>query len=119
MSARPRRTPRGKVRRVLDDIRWASRKVPGSAFDYCGDVAIVLARDDTVIRWQAVFPECAGQQEIPAHIDAYRHADFPHAAQLQATVLGGDHLSPEHSATDYARAAFALLGLKAKQVGLE
>jgi hypothetical protein len=98
------------ARRVLDDIRWASRKVPGPGFAYGGDVAIIFARNDTVIRWQAVFPACSGPEEIPAHLDDYRRADFPLAARLRVSVLEGDHLSPEHAAAEYARAAFALPG---------
>jgi hypothetical protein len=96
---------------VLDDMRWAGRKVPGPDFGYGGDVALIFARDDTVIRWRAVFPECAGPEEIPAHLEAYRRADFPGAARLQVAVLDGDHLSPESAATRCARAAFAMFGL--------
>jgi pimeloyl-ACP methyl ester carboxylesterase len=103
------------AQRVIDDIRWASRKVPGPGFGYCGDVAIIFARNDTVIRWQAVFPGCVTIEEIPAHLEPYRLADFPKAARLRVTVLEGDHLSPEHAAAEYARAAFALLGLTAAE----
>jgi hypothetical protein len=99
------------LRQVLDDIRWASRKVPGPDFDYGGDVALVFARDDTVIRWQAVFPRCASSEEIPAQLDAYRRSDFPKAARLRVAVLEGDHLSPERAAMEYARAVFAILGM--------
>ena len=98
------------LRAVLDDIRWATRKVPGPSFDYGGDVALVFARDDTVIRWQAVFPECAGPEEIPAHLDDYQRTDFPNAARLQVAVLEGDHLSPESAAIDYAQSVFRMLG---------
>lgn len=97
------------LRRVLEDIRWASRKVPGPDFNYGGNAALVFARNDTVIRWQAIFPDCSGPQEIPAHLDAYRRAEFPDAARLQVAVLEGDHLSPENAAAEYARTAFALL----------
>jgi len=96
------------ARRVLDDIRWASRKVPGTGFGYNGDVALVFARDDTVIRWQAVFPGCAAPDEIPVHLDAYQNRDFPAAGRLRIAVLEGDHLSPAVE-EEYARAAFALL----------
>jgi hypothetical protein len=98
------------LRAVLDDIRWASRKVPGPDFGYDGDVAIVFGRNDTVIRWQAVFPGCAAPEEIPGQLDAYRRSDFPAAAQLRVAVLEGNHLSPESAAGDYARAAFRMLG---------
>jgi YD repeat-containing protein len=96
-------------RAVLDDIRWASRKVPGPEFDYGGAVALVFARDDTVIRWQAVFPGCSTPEEIPAQLDAYGRTDFPRAARLRVAVLEGDHLSPERAAEEVARVAFALL----------
>jgi hypothetical protein len=98
------------VRRVLDDIRWASRKVPGPGFGYDGEVALVFARSDTVIRWQAVFPECVIPEEIPAHLDRFRRTDFPMAARLQVAVLQGDHLSPEGAASEYVRMAFRMLG---------
>jgi hypothetical protein len=94
---------------VLDDIRWAAHKVPGPSFAYGGNVALLFARDDTVIRWQAVFPGCAGPQEIPAHLDAYRQVEFPNTARLEVAVLEGNHLSPENAAVEYARTAFALL----------
>ena len=99
------------LNRVLDDIRWAGRKVPGPGFGYGGDIAMVFARDDTVIRWQAVFPECAAPEGIPAHLEAYRRTNFPNAARLQVAVLEGDHLSPEGAAATYAHAAFGMLGL--------
>ena len=98
------------LRSVLADIRWASRKVPGPEFDYGGDAALLFGRDDTVIRWQAVFPGCATPEAIPARLDAYRCADFPKAARLRVAVLEGDHLSPEHAAMEYAQAVFAVLG---------
>jgi hypothetical protein len=95
---------------LLDDMRWASRKVPGAGYSYGGDVALVFARDDTVIRWRAVFPGCATPEEIPAHLDAYRHAEFPNAARLQVAVIEGDHLSPESAAEAYASCAMRMLG---------
>jgi pimeloyl-ACP methyl ester carboxylesterase len=95
---------------VLDDIRWASRKVPGPDFDYGGDVALVFARNDTVIRWQAIFPGCASSEEIPAQPDAYRRSDFPKAARLRVDVLEGNHLSPERAAAQYNQAECAMLG---------
>jgi pimeloyl-ACP methyl ester carboxylesterase len=99
----------GSVSRVTGDIRWASRKVPGAGFAYGGEVALVFARDDTVIRWQAVFPACAAPAEIPAHLEDYRRTDFPKVSRLQVAVLEGDHLSPESEAAVYAEAAFGLL----------
>ncbi len=100
------------LKRVLDDIRWASRKVPGRGFDYPGDVALVFGRDDTVIRWQAIFPGCSCPEEIPAQLEDCRRDNFPEAAQLPVAVLAGDHLSPEHAATEFARSAFAMLELQ-------
>jgi hypothetical protein len=106
-------------RRVLDDIRWASRKVPGPGFGYGGNVALVFARDDTVIRWQAVFPTSARPEEIPAHLEDYRQTNFPKAARLRVSVLEGDHLSPESTAAGYARTAYALLGVEPADAGLD
>jgi hypothetical protein len=100
------------LRRVVDDIRWASRVVPGPRFGYNGDVALLFGRNDTVIRWQAVFPGCAAPGEIPAQLNAYRRRDFPAAARLGVSVLEGDHLSPESAAEEFVRAAYALLGVR-------
>jgi hypothetical protein len=103
---------------VLDDMRWAARKVTGPDFDYGGDVALVFARDDTVIRWHAAFPQCATPEEIPTHLDAYHRAELPNAAGLQVAVLEGGHLSPASTASEYAQAAFVSLGLQPDRVGL-
>jgi hypothetical protein len=95
---------------VLDDIRWAARRVTGPGFSYGGDVALVFARGDTVIRWQAAFPHCTTPQEIPDHLDAYRRAELPNAARLQVAVLEGDHLSPESAAIIYVSSVMRMLG---------
>jgi hypothetical protein len=99
----------GSMSRVTGDIRWASRKVPGPGFAYSGEVVLVFARNDTVIRWQAVLPAAAAQEEIPAHLENYRRTDFPKISRLQVAVLEGDHLSPESEAAVYVQAAYALL----------
>jgi len=82
------------LRRAADDACWAAAKVVGPDFDYPGDVVLLFAEDDTVIRWQAVFPDCATPDDIPACLAAYRRTDFPCAARVIVRVLPGNHLSP-------------------------
>jgi hypothetical protein len=93
----------------VDDARWAAPKVTGPDFRYGGRVALVFAGDDTVIRWQAVFPDCATPDEIPAALPAYRYTNFPCAGSLAVRVLPGNHLAPGIEPA-YAHTALALTG---------
>ncbi len=96
-------------RRVVEDARWAATKVPGPQFRYPSRVVLLFAADDTVIRWQAVFPGCRTPEEIPAALPAYQRTDFPYASSLAVRVLPGNHLSPGIEPA-YARAALELTG---------
>jgi pimeloyl-ACP methyl ester carboxylesterase len=95
----------GSVRRVLSDMRWAARKVPGRSFRYNGNAALIFGAQDTVIRWRDVFPACRSRDQIPASLGVYRQSNFPHVRRLDVRVLDGNHLSPE---TDGAFAVAAL-----------
>jgi len=95
--------------RVVEDACWAASKVPGPEFRYPGPVALLFAEDDTVIRWQAVFPGCRTPAEIPAALPAYQRTDFPCASSLAVRVLPGNHLSPGIEPA-YARTALELTG---------
>ncbi|OQA46561.1 MAG: hypothetical protein BWY52_00684 [Chloroflexi bacterium ADurb.Bin325] len=97
------------VRRVVADVLWATARVPGPAYPYPGDVALVFGADDTVIRWRMVFPDCAAAAEIPAALAAYRRTNFPHVSSLTVRVLPGDHLSPGVDRA-FARTMLALSG---------
>jgi len=97
-------------RRVAGDVWWATRKVPGPAFRYDGDVAIIFGADDRVIRWRDVCPECTSPQEVAGAVEQLRQRDFPCVHSLQVQVLAGNHLSPDTDAA-FARTALELTGL--------
>jgi pimeloyl-ACP methyl ester carboxylesterase len=90
--------------RIVNDIRWAARKVPGRNYRYAGGVALLLGGRDTVIRWRDVFPECESADRIPDSLRDYQRNDFPHVTRLDVRVLDGNHLSPETDAA-FARTA--------------
>ena len=97
------------VKRLVDDIRWASRKVPGENYSYPGEVLILFGGQDTVIRWQDVFPACGRSDEIEAVMDDFRQRNFPRA-QVRVKVIDGNHFAPETDALAFVRPALALLG---------
>jgi pimeloyl-ACP methyl ester carboxylesterase len=97
------------LRRVLNDIRWAARKVPGGEYRYAGGVALLFGARDTVIRWRDIFPGCETADRIPDALEGYKRDDFPYAARLDVRVLDGNHLSPETDVA-FARTALALTG---------
>ena len=97
-------------RRVAVDVWWATRNVPGPAFRYDGDVAIIFGADDRVIRWRDVCPECTSPQEVAGAVEQLRQRDFPCVHSLQVQVLAGNHLSPDTDAA-FARTALELTGL--------
>jgi hypothetical protein len=95
------------LRRLVDDVRWAGRKVPGPSFDYPGEVVLLLAADDTVIRWRDVLP--GGQPDGSAAADL-QATDFPSAERLALEVLPGDHMTPEVDAATFVGRGLALVG---------
>jgi hypothetical protein len=95
------------LRRLVDDVRWAGRKVPGPDFDYPGEVVLLLAAEDTVIRWRDVLPD--GQPDGSAAADLLA-AGFPSARRLTLEVLPGDHMTPEVDAATFVGRGLVLLG---------
>jgi len=95
--------------RVIDDIRWASRKVPGGEYDYDGIVVILFGRKDTVIRWQDVFPKAKEPSDIEHLLEEYKRRNFPKARGLQVRVLEGNHIAAEANASYYIKTALDLL----------
>lgn len=83
------------VRRVLADIGWVARKVPGREFEYPGQVVLLFGAQDTVVRWQDLFPDCQSPQEIAAALPAYQRENFPRARSVEVRVVAGNHVAPE------------------------
>jgi hypothetical protein len=98
------------LRRAIDDIRWACRKVPGKQYGYGGEVAIIFGRQDSVIRWHDVFPQCERPDQIPGVLPAYKQDNFPQASRLEVRVIEGDHLGPECEAPAFASLVLGLQG---------
>jgi hypothetical protein len=96
-------------KRLIEDIRWASRRVPGADYGYPGEVVIFFGGQDTVIRWQDAFPTCAEPDEIPAVLDDWRRLNFPRARSLQVRVIDGNHFAPETDALAFVRPALESL----------
>jgi len=97
------------LQRVLDDIRWACRKVTGKDFEYDGTVVILFAEQDSVMRWRDVFPRCQHPGKIDRFSEEYRRNNFPVVHRLEIRVLEGNHMTPEINASLYIRTAFDLL----------
>jgi hypothetical protein len=93
-------------RRLVEDLQWACTKVPGQAFDYAGEVVLLLGMHDTVIRWRDVFPDCKDPEEIAQALPDYRKDNFPCVERLDVKIVEGDHVGPEGDAP-----AFLLPGL--------
>jgi pimeloyl-ACP methyl ester carboxylesterase len=97
------------LQRVVDDIRWASRKVTGKDYSYSGIVVILFGEKDTVIRWQDVFPECQDPGNIGQFLDEYKKHNFPMVRRLEVQVLEGNHIASETKAPLYIKTAFDLV----------
>ncbi len=98
------------ARRLLEDIGWAGKKVSGGAFEYPGDVVLLFGSQDTVVRWQDAFPECARPEQIPSALTAYGQNAFPRATRVEVQVVEGAHVAPEVDAPTFLRAGLGLLG---------
>ena len=97
------------LRRVINDIRWASGKVTGEDYEYDGMVVILFGENDGVIRWRDVFPACQHPGNIGQFLEEYKRRDFHKVRGLQVRVLEGSHIAPETHAPLYVRTAFDLL----------
>jgi hypothetical protein len=95
--------------RLVEDVLWAGPQVVGPAYDYPGEVVLLLGRRDTVIRWRDAFPDARQAQDVPALLPAYKQANFPQASRLEVRVMEGNHLAPEVRAAEYVGQALALL----------
>ena len=93
----------GSPKRLIEDVGWAGRKVLSRAFDYPGEVVLLLGQQDTVIRWRDVFPHCEHPSGIPERLQDFRKRCFPHARRVEVAVIEGDHLSPETEAHSFVR----------------
>ena len=98
------------LKRVVADVRWAGRKVPGPAFGYTGEVVILCAESDRVVRWRDAFPGCDCSQGVESSLPAYGQDNFPLAGRVEVLVLPGDHVSPEVDPTSFLRAGLRPLG---------
>jgi pimeloyl-ACP methyl ester carboxylesterase len=98
------------LRRLVEDVGWACRRVPGPDFDYPGEVILVFGKQDTVIRWRDVFPGCNDVAQLAEHLPTYREENLPRARRVEVLVLEGNHMSPETEAEDFVGPALALLG---------
>jgi hypothetical protein len=100
----------GSLKRLIEDVRWAGKKVIGEGLDYPSQVAILMGQDDTVIRWREVFPGCQDPTDLAGHLDDFRRRGFPRARRVEVAVVKGNHLSPETDAPAFVRLALAMLG---------
>jgi pimeloyl-ACP methyl ester carboxylesterase len=82
------------LRRLVDDALWVNQKITGDNYGYTGNVILLFARNDSLIRWQSVFPECSDPGDIEHFVREYQRSDFPHVSNLMVRVLEGNHLSP-------------------------
>ena len=97
------------LKRVINDIRWASARVTGEDYGYDGKVVILFGEKDAIIRWRDVFPACQHPGDIETFLEEYRKRYFPMARGLQVRVLEGSHVAPETQAPLYVKTAFDLL----------
>ena len=97
------------LRRVINDVRWASEKVAGKDYEYDGMAVILFGEQDGVIRWRDVFPACQHPGDIETFLEDYKKRDFPLARGLRVRVLEGSHIAPEIRAPLYVKTALDLL----------
>ncbi|GEM_PF-1088538 len=97
------------LKRVINDIRWASEKVTGEDYGYDGKVVILFGERDGLVRWRDVFPACQHPGDIETFLEEYKRRDFHKVRGLQVRVLEGSHLAPETHASLYVETAFDLL----------
>jgi hypothetical protein len=97
-------------RRLIEDIGWASGKVPGIHFGYPGEVVLLFGAQDTVVRWQDAFPECDRPQDISTSLGEFQRENFPSASRVEVRVLEGAHVAPETDAPAFLHSGLGLLG---------
>lgn len=97
------------LRRLLEDIGWAARKVSPGPISYPGEVVLLFGAQDTVVRWQDAFPDCEQPQDIPTALTAFQEQNFPQARRVEVQVLAGSHIAPEADAAAFLRTGLGLL----------
>jgi hypothetical protein len=105
------------LKRLIEDVRWAGKKVIGEAFDYPGEVVILMAQNDTVIRWREVFPDCEDPKDLPDHLGVFQQYGFPRARRVEVALVGGNHLSPETDAPAFVQLGLSMLGQRDESAG--
>jgi pimeloyl-ACP methyl ester carboxylesterase len=97
------------LRRLTEDLSWASRKVASRPLGYSGEVVLLLGAQDTVVRWQDAFPGCERSRNISGCLAAYQERHFPQARRVEVQVIEGAHVAPEVDAPTFLRAGLSLL----------
>lgn len=95
--------------RLINDVRWAAKKVVGPQYTYAGNVVVVFGEQDALIRWKAILPECNQVEELGRYLEGYCKQEFPCVRDLDLQIIGGNHLAPELRATEFIRAALGAL----------
>jgi pimeloyl-ACP methyl ester carboxylesterase len=102
---------RGRSARwLVEDLGWAARKVTHGPLGYSGEVVLLFAAQDTVVRWHDLFPECERSQSIARSLAAYQQKTFPRARRVEVQVIAGNHVAPEVDAPTFLQTGLRLLG---------
>lgn len=107
------------LKRLVDDAFWVTQKIPGGNYGFTGNVILLFARNDALIRWQSMFPQCDDPGEIEQYVWDYQQSDFPRVRKLMVRVLKGNHLGPLLDVNLYIDTAFNLLAYIEHQDGDE
>jgi len=97
------------LKRLFDDITWATRKVSDKPLGYTGEIVLLYGAQDTVIRWKDAFPECDKPQNIPEFLTTYQKENFPHSKLVDVRVIEGSHIAPEVNAYSFLKLGLRLL----------
>ena len=97
------------LRRLFEDISWATRKVSDEPLGYTGEVVLLYGAQDTVIRWKDAFPMCDEPQNIPKCLTTYQKKNFPNAKLVDVRVVEGAHIAPEVNAPSFLKLGLELL----------
>lgn len=97
-------------KRLIEDISWASGKVPGPHLGYSGEVVLLFGAQDTVVRWRDTFPGCIRPQDVPTLMGELQRENFPSASRVEARVIEGSHVAPEADAPSFLKVGLGLLG---------
>jgi len=102
---------RGRSARwLVEDLGWAARKVTRGPMGYSGEVVLLFAAQDTVVRWHDLFPECERAQSIARSLADYQKKAFPRARRVEVQVIEGTHVAPEIDAPTFLQIGLGLLG---------